>query len=42
MLTSITPLGEQGRNRNWSTTVIAYFAGSILAGSLVVAHRRRA
>lgn len=35
MLTSITPLGEQGRNRNWATTVFAYFVGSILGGSLV-------
>ena len=34
MLTSITPLGEQGRNRNWSSTVAAYFIGSIAGGAV--------
>lgn len=33
MLTSITPLGERGRNRNWATTVVAYFIGSIAGGA---------
>lgn len=35
MLTSITPLGERGRNRNWITTVTAYFFGSILGGAVM-------
>jgi len=34
MLTSITPLGERGRNRSWTTTVIAYFIGSIAGGAV--------
>jgi len=32
MLTSITPLGERGRNRRWSRTMVWYTAGSILGG----------
>ena len=35
MLTSITPLGERGRNRNWNTTMAAYLVGSALGGTLV-------
>jgi MFS family permease len=35
MLTSITPLGERGRHRNWNTTIVAYFIGSILGGTVV-------
>ena len=35
MLTSITPLGERGRNRNWTGTVIAYFIGSLAGGAVV-------
>ncbi len=34
MLTSITPLGEQGRNRKWATTVAAYFFGSVAGGAV--------
>jgi MFS family permease len=34
MLTSITPLGERGRNRNWNTTMGAYIVGSILGGAV--------
>jgi len=34
MLTSITPLGERGRNRNWATTVTAYIIGSVLGGAV--------
>ncbi len=34
MLTSITPLGEQGRNRSWKTTAIAYTVGSLLGGAV--------
>ena len=35
MLASITPLGEQGRERNWATTAAFYFAGSIAGGATV-------
>ena len=35
MLASITPLGERGRNRRWWRTVVAYVAGSVVAGSLL-------
>lgn len=35
MLTSITPLGERSRNRNWHATVFAYFAGSIAGGAVL-------
>jgi hypothetical protein len=35
MLASITPLGEQGRERNWATTTAFYFAGSITGGATV-------
>jgi hypothetical protein len=35
MLTSITPLGEQGRHRKWTTTIVAYFIGSVLGGTIV-------
>jgi sulfite exporter TauE/SafE len=35
MLTSITPLGERGRNSRWSVTVSAYAIGSTLAGTLL-------
>ncbi|NND01663.1 MAG: hypothetical protein HKN91_02650 [Acidimicrobiia bacterium] len=34
MLTSITPLGERGRNRSWASTVVAYFVGSIAGGAV--------
>ncbi len=34
MLTSITPLGEQGRNRSWATTATAYVIGSIVGGAV--------
>ena len=33
MLSSITPLGERGRGRRWSTTVTAYVVGSALGGA---------
>ncbi|NNE72365.1 MAG: hypothetical protein HKN26_01740 [Acidimicrobiales bacterium] len=32
MLSSIHPLGERTRQRNWSRTVVAYIAGSVLGG----------
>jgi hypothetical protein len=35
MLTSITPLGERGRNSNWALTVTAFAFGSLLGGALV-------
>ncbi len=35
MLTSITPLGERGRNRRWGTTTAWYIAGSALGGAAV-------
>jgi sulfite exporter TauE/SafE len=35
MLTSITPLGERGRNRRWSLTTAWYLAGSTLGGAAV-------
>lgn len=35
MLSSITPLGERGRNRSWVVTVIAFTFGSMLAGGTV-------
>jgi sulfite exporter TauE/SafE len=35
MLTSITPLGERGRNSNWAVTAIAFAIGSLVAGALV-------
>jgi hypothetical protein len=35
MLTSITPLGERGRNSNWSVTVAAFLIGSTGAGALL-------
>ncbi|HVE64861.1 MAG TPA: hypothetical protein VNB94_13810 [Mycobacteriales bacterium] len=35
MLTSITPLGERGRQRRWAATVTAYTVGSVAAGSLL-------
>jgi hypothetical protein len=35
MLSSITPLGERGRNRSWIVTVIAFTVGSVLAGGIV-------
>lgn len=34
MLTSITPLGERGRSRKWSTTVTAYVVGSVVGGAI--------
>ena len=34
MLTSITPLGERGRNSRWGVTVSAFVIGSTLAGAL--------
>lgn len=34
MLTSITPLGERGRNARWGATVTWYVLGSVLAGLL--------
>ena len=33
MLGSITPLGERGRGRNFSTTIVALTAGSMLGGA---------
>ncbi|HVF18917.1 MAG TPA: hypothetical protein VNA14_01570 [Mycobacteriales bacterium] len=33
MLSSITPLGERGRQRRWGATVTAYAVGSVVAGS---------
>lgn len=33
MLSSITPLGERGRNRSWRTTAAAYVVGSIAGGT---------
>jgi sulfite exporter TauE/SafE len=35
MLTSITPLGERGRNRRWRTTASWYVLGSALGGALL-------
>ena len=35
MLTSITPLGERGRNSRWGVTVGAFVIGSSLAGTLL-------
>src|SRR5687768_2664330 len=33
MLSSITPLGERGRQRRWGATVTAYAVGSVAAGA---------
>ncbi len=33
MLTSITPLGERGRQRHWGATVTAYAVGSVVSGT---------
>jgi MFS family permease len=35
MLASITPLGEQGRNRRWGVTAAWYGVGSLLGGAVV-------
>jgi hypothetical protein len=35
MLSSITPLGERGRNRNWLVTVAFFTVGAATAGTLV-------
>src|SRR4051794_95755 len=35
MLGSITPLGERGHARRWSSTVAYYFAGSVLGGATI-------
>jgi hypothetical protein len=35
MLASITPLGERGRNRNWSVTVGFYLFGSVVGGAVL-------
>lgn len=35
MLSSITPLGERSRNRNWMVTVIFFTIGAAAAGALV-------
>jgi hypothetical protein len=35
MLSSITPLGERGRNRNWLVTVAFFTIGAMTAGTLV-------
>ena len=35
MLSSITPLGERGRNRNWRVTVSFFAAGALVAGATV-------
>ncbi len=35
MLTSITPLGERGRGRRWTSTASWYVAGSTLGGAAV-------
>ena len=34
MLTSITPLGEQGRGNRWAVTTTAYAAGCLLGGAV--------
>lgn len=33
MLSSITPLGERGRQRRWTTTAVAYAIGSVAGGA---------
>lgn len=35
MLSSITPLGQRGRGGSWLRTVIAFWAGAIVAGGVV-------
>lgn len=35
MLSSITPLGERGRNNRWWVTAVAYVAGSMAGGALI-------
>ena len=35
MLTSISPVGEQGRGQRWPVTVTAYVMGSLLGGGLL-------
>jgi len=35
MLSSITPLGERGRNNRWWVTVTAYVAGSTMGGAAI-------
>jgi sulfite exporter TauE/SafE len=35
MLTSITPLGERGRNRRWRSTASWYVLGSVLGGAVI-------
>src|SRR4051794_8835869 len=35
MLSSITPLGERGRNNRWWLTVVAYIAGSAVGGATI-------
>ena len=35
MLSSITPLGERGRNRNWLVTVSFFAVGAVIAGAAV-------
>jgi sulfite exporter TauE/SafE len=35
MLTSITPLGERGRNRRWRSTASWYVLGSVLGGAMM-------
>ena len=34
MLTSITPLGEQGRGNRWAVTTTAYAGGCLLGGAV--------
>ena len=34
MLTSITPLGEQGRGNRWAVTTTAYAVGCLLGGAV--------
>lgn len=35
MLTSITPLGERGRQRRWATSALSYGIGSALGGAIM-------
>ncbi len=35
MLSSITPLGERGRNNRWGVTAASYVSGSVLGGSSI-------
>ena len=35
MLSSITPLGQRGRGGSWTRTVVAFWVGAMLAGSVL-------